>query len=76
MNDAQGQVDAREVWRELEARLGHPVFEVPTLPPSVPGIRVFETMTSALRRQGTRLVIGNAVSGGERSNAFDWRFSR
>jgi glycerol-3-phosphate dehydrogenase subunit B len=25
-------------------------------------------MTSALRRQGTRLVIGNAVSGGERSN--------
>jgi glycerol-3-phosphate dehydrogenase subunit B len=45
---------AREVWRELEARLGHPVFEVPTLPPSVPGIRVYETMTSALRRQGTR----------------------
>jgi glycerol-3-phosphate dehydrogenase subunit B len=59
---------AGEVWRELEARLGHPAFEVPTLPPSVPGIRVYETMTSALRRQGTRLVIGSAVSGGERSN--------
>jgi glycerol-3-phosphate dehydrogenase subunit B len=59
---------AGEVWRELEARLGHPVFEVPTLPPSVPGIRVYETMTSALRGQGTRLVIGSAVSGGERSN--------
>ena len=46
---------AQEVWRELETRLGHPVFEVPTLPPSVPGIRVYDTMTSALRRQGARL---------------------
>src|SRR5256714_6694717 len=59
---------AGEVWRELEARLGHPVFEVPTLPPSVPGIRVYETMTAALRRQGARLVIGSTVAGAERSN--------
>jgi glycerol-3-phosphate dehydrogenase subunit B len=63
-----GLEEARAVWSELETRLGHTVFEVPTLPPSVPGIRVYETMTSALRGQGTRLVIGNAVSGGERSN--------
>ncbi|TML43879.1 MAG: glycerol-3-phosphate dehydrogenase subunit GlpB [Actinobacteria bacterium] len=59
---------AREVWRELEARLGHQVFEVPTLPPSVPGIRVWETMTSALRRQGARLVIGSTAAGAEMSN--------
>ena len=59
---------AGEVWRELEARLGLPVFEVPTLPPSVPGIRIYETMTSALRRQGARLVIGSTVAGAERSN--------
>jgi glycerol-3-phosphate dehydrogenase subunit B len=59
---------AGEVWRELEARLGHPVFEVPTLPPSVPGIRVYEAMTSALRRQGARLVVGSTVAGAERSN--------
>ena len=56
---------AGEVWRELETRLGHPVFEVPTLPPSVPGIRVYETMTSALRSQGARLVIGSTVAGAE-----------
>jgi glycerol-3-phosphate dehydrogenase subunit B len=37
------------------------VFEVATLPPSVPGIRLFETMTSALRRAGGRLVVGSAV---------------
>ena len=60
---------AQEVWRELETRLGHPVFEVPTLPPSVPGIRVYDTMTSALRRQGARLVIGSTVAGAETGNS-------
>ncbi len=45
---------AREVWQELETRLGHPVFEVPTLPPS-----------AALRREGARLVIGSTVAGAE-----------
>jgi glycerol-3-phosphate dehydrogenase subunit B len=54
---------AGEVWRELETRLGHQVFEVPTLPPSVTGLRLYETMTSALRRAGSRLVVGNPVSG-------------
>ena len=52
---------ARHVHQELEERLGHPVFEVPTLPPSVQGLRVFETMTSGLRRAGGRLVVGSAV---------------
>jgi glycerol-3-phosphate dehydrogenase subunit B len=56
---------AREVRNELETRLGHPVFEVPTLPPSVPGVRLFETMTSALRSAGARLVVGSTVAGGE-----------
>jgi glycerol-3-phosphate dehydrogenase subunit B len=56
---------AREVWHELETRLRHPVFEVPTLPPSVGGIRVFESMTGALRREGARVVIGSTVFGAE-----------
>jgi len=34
----------------------------------VPGIRVYETMTSALRRRGARLVIGSTVAGAETSN--------
>jgi glycerol-3-phosphate dehydrogenase subunit B len=58
---------AREVWQELETRLGHPVFEVPTLPPSVPGLRLFETMTTALRREGARLIVGSTVAGNESS---------
>jgi glycerol-3-phosphate dehydrogenase subunit B len=60
-----GGVAAPEVWRDLETRLGHPVFEVPTLPPSVTGFRVYETMTRALRGQGSRLVIGSTVTGAE-----------
>lgn len=59
---------AREVWQELESRLGRPVFEVPTLPPSVPGIRLFETMTAALRRAGGRLLVGDTVIGAERAD--------
>jgi len=59
---------AREVWQELETRLRHPVFEVPTLPPSVGGIRVFDSMTGALRREGARVVVGSTVSGAEHSD--------
>jgi glycerol-3-phosphate dehydrogenase subunit B len=59
---------AREVQQELEERLGHPVFEVPALPPSVQGLRVFETMTGALRRAGGRLVVGSTVGAVRTSN--------
>jgi glycerol-3-phosphate dehydrogenase subunit B len=58
---------AKEVWQELEAGLQHRVFEVPTLPPSVGGIRVFESMTTALRREGARVVVGSAVVGAEKA---------
>ena len=39
------------------------VFEVPTLPPSVPGMRLFSALTTALRTAGARLVIGAKVVG-------------
>jgi glycerol-3-phosphate dehydrogenase subunit B len=54
---------APEVRMELEHGLGHPVFEVPTLPPSVQGLRLYDTMTAALRREGGRLVVGSTVAG-------------
>ncbi|HYX75873.1 MAG TPA: glycerol-3-phosphate dehydrogenase subunit GlpB [Gaiellaceae bacterium] len=60
---------AREVRQELEERLGHAIFEVPTLPPSVQGLRVFETMTGALRRAGGRLVVGSTVGEVRTSNS-------
>ena len=63
-----GLDESGRVWRELEERLGRRVFEVPTLPPSVPGIRLFRALKEALRLTGARVVIGSPVTGVERRN--------
>ena len=62
-----GARDPHGAWSDLEQRLGRRVFEIPTLPPSVPGMRLFEILRSALRRAGGRLVIGAEVVDVERS---------
>ena len=56
-------------WSDLQDRLGRPVFEIPTLPPSVPGMRMFEALRAALRAAGGRLVMGARVVGAEREGA-------
>lgn len=43
-----GIYSSREIVAELEQRLGLPVFEVPGLPPSVPGMRFKEAMNALL----------------------------
>jgi glycerol-3-phosphate dehydrogenase subunit B len=58
-----GVRDPHGVWTELEHRLGRPVFEVPTLPPSVPGMRVFSSLRELLRRAGGRVILNNVVTG-------------
>jgi len=62
---ALGIAAPHEVWSDLEQGLGRPVFEVPTLPPSVPGMRVFAILHGALRRAGGRSVVNNVVIGAE-----------
>jgi glycerol-3-phosphate dehydrogenase subunit B len=37
-----------EAWHDLQDQLGVPVFEIPTLPPSVPGIRLYGAFRRAL----------------------------
>jgi glycerol-3-phosphate dehydrogenase subunit B len=64
-----GLADPHAAWSDLEHRLGRPVFEIPTLPPSVPGMRLFEILRSALRAAGGRLVLGSEVVGAERSGS-------
>ena len=61
-----GLAGAEAVWEELEGRLERPVFEIPTLPPSVPGLRLFDALMGALRRAGGRVVMGAPVVGAER----------
>ncbi len=48
---------------EAEAALGMPCLEVPTLPPSVPGIRLYRALTRELERNGVLLHLG--VEAGE-----------
>jgi glycerol-3-phosphate dehydrogenase subunit B len=62
-----GIADPHGAWSALEHGLGRPVFEVPTLPPSVPGMRVFAVLREALRRAGGAVVLNNVVVGAERS---------
>jgi glycerol-3-phosphate dehydrogenase subunit B len=62
-----GIADPHGTWAAVEHGVGRPVFEVPTLPPSVPGMRVFTVLRDALRRAGGALVLNNVVVGAERS---------
>jgi glycerol-3-phosphate dehydrogenase subunit B len=61
-----GLRDPHGAWSELERRLGHSVFEIPTLPPSAPGMRVYNALHAALRSAGGRLVLGAEVFEAER----------
>lgn len=64
-----GVKDPHLVWTELQDKLGRPVFEVPTLPPSVPGMRVFATLRERLRRAGGAVIMNAVVTGADRSGS-------
>jgi glycerol-3-phosphate dehydrogenase subunit B len=61
-----GLTDPHAVLADLEQRLGRRVFEIPTLPPSVPGMRLYEILTHALRAAGGRIALGAGVVAHER----------
>lgn len=58
-----GRDQSQEVRRDLGELLGRPVFEIPTLPPSLPGLRLFDLLRGVLRRAGGRLILGSNASG-------------
>jgi glycerol-3-phosphate dehydrogenase subunit B len=53
-----------EVLADLEKRLERPVFEISTLPPSVPGHRLYEALKRAFLSAGGRLILGSKVADG------------
>ncbi len=61
-----GVRDPHGVWQDVEHRLGRRVFEIPTLPPSVPGMRLFEILRASLRAAAGRLILGSEVVGADR----------
>ena len=54
-----------EVWADLQAQLGKPVVEIPTLPPSAPGRRLFEGLKRVFLSAGGRFLLGSRVLEGE-----------
>jgi glycerol-3-phosphate dehydrogenase subunit B len=51
----------REVLADAQKQLGQKVFEISTLPPSVPGRRLFETLRDSFIQAGGRLILGSKV---------------
>jgi glycerol-3-phosphate dehydrogenase subunit B len=58
-----GLQDHEAVLAAARERLPLAPFEVPLVPPSVPGLRMHAALRSALRRRGGRIQVGEAVSG-------------
>jgi glycerol-3-phosphate dehydrogenase subunit B len=58
-----GRDHSMEVRRDLEDQLERSIFEIPTLPPSLPGLRLFDLLKVALRHAGGRLVLGESATG-------------
>jgi len=59
-----GLEDPEYAIDRMHAAVGLPVFEVPTLPPSVPGTRLFNKARRYLLDQGARLQVGHPVQCG------------
>jgi glycerol-3-phosphate dehydrogenase subunit B len=51
-----------EAYADLTAKLGLEIFEIPCLPPSVPGMRLYNVLLSALQNAGGQLVLGPPVT--------------
>ena len=57
-----GSISPGKVAAEIEALVKRPVFEIPTLPPSIPGQRLFRALKQSARRKGVHLYWGATVA--------------
>lgn len=56
-----GLADHAAVLDDAARLLPGPIFEIPLVPPSIPGIRLFRALRAALRRRGGGLMVGEPV---------------
>jgi glycerol-3-phosphate dehydrogenase subunit B len=56
-----GLDDHARVMADARRLLPLPAFEVPLVPPSIPGLRLFNALRAAFRRRGGRIMVGEEV---------------
>jgi glycerol-3-phosphate dehydrogenase subunit B len=52
-----GLNDSYVAWQDMQYLLERPVFEIPTLPPSVPGMRLYAALKAALTASGVPITL-------------------
>jgi glycerol-3-phosphate dehydrogenase subunit B len=57
-----GVKDPAGVKKDLEKRIGASLFEIPVLPPSIPGMRIFNRLKERLIRKGVTFLLGHSVT--------------
>ncbi len=50
------------IMEKISSAVGRTVFEIPTLPPSIPGLRLFRALKKALQEQGGHIYWGKGVT--------------
>jgi glycerol-3-phosphate dehydrogenase subunit B len=63
-----GMNDTRSITKDLADQLGYPVFEIPTLPPSIPGMRLSHLLHKAIEKFGGQIFEGIQVVSSEIQN--------
>jgi glycerol-3-phosphate dehydrogenase subunit B len=58
-----GIQDAHRILSDIEKQVGVPMFEIPTMPPSIPGLRIKETFESNLPAKSVRRFFQKRVLG-------------
>lgn len=56
-------VNGDGVWKKFQDLLGHPVFEIPLPPPSVPGMRLNQKLTQRVKDLRVRFMLGTEAIG-------------
>ncbi len=56
-----GMSQTKRIMHEMEENMGVPVFEIPTLPSSVPGLRLNETFKNGLSKLGVERIFQQKV---------------
>jgi glycerol-3-phosphate dehydrogenase subunit B len=65
-----GLESAAQILQRIEYKLERPVFEIPTIPPSMPGRRLFNALKNYFRKKGGFIYWHWPVAGIEKSGKF------